>query len=214
MEGLIVEIPGSCSSVAQFRLRCCLCGKLNRMLKTILRTGLVLIVLLLGATPATAKKNYEAQGKASYYANKFHGRRTSSGEIFSQDSLTCAHRTLPFGTYLKVKNQSNGKEVIVRVTDRGPFIKGRVVDLSRAAAEEIGMIHAGVVRVEVVEVENPSYPEIAPFEHPLFQMYDEYLKKSYTLEEWNASHTDDRITLLEQVVVDSLRSYIAEVNIK
>jgi rare lipoprotein A len=184
------------------------------MLKTILRTGLVIIVLLLGVTSASAKKNYEAQGKASYYANKFNGRRTSSGEIFCQDSLTCAHRTLPFGTYLKVKNQNNGKEVIVRVTDRGPFIKGRVVDLSRAAAEEIGMIQAGVVRVEVVEVEHPNYPEIAPFEHPLFQMYDENLKKSYTLEEWRVSHADDRITLLEKVVVDSLRSYIADVDIK
>ena len=178
------------------------------MLKTILKAGFLIVILLIGTTSAFANKNYEAQGKASYYANKFNGRRTSSGEIFSQDSLTCAHRTLPFGTYLKVKNKNNGKEVIVRVTDRGPFIKGRVVDLSRAAAEQLEMINAGVVRVEVVQVEKPEIPEFIPFEHPLFQMYDEGLNKSYTLEEWRNSHEQDRYTLLEKTVVDSLRTYI------
>ena len=127
------------------------------MLKTIFKAGLILSLLLIGTISASAKRNYEAQGKASYYANKFHGRRTSSGEFFNQDSLTCAHRTLPFGTYLKVKNQKNGKEVIVRVNDRGPFVKGRVVDLSRAAAEQIGMLQSGVATVEVVQVEKPVF---------------------------------------------------------
>ena len=76
-------------------------------------------------------------GKASYYANKFHGRRTSDGSIYHRDSMTCAHRTLPFGTILKVRNVKNGKEVIVKVNDRGPFCKGRIVDLSYAAAREL-----------------------------------------------------------------------------
>ncbi len=92
-------------------------------------------------------------GKASYYGNKFHGRRTSSGTIYHRDSLTCAHRTLPFGTLLKVRNVKNNREVIVKVTDRGPFIRGRIVDLSLAAAKEIGMIGAGVANVEVLKVD-------------------------------------------------------------
>lgn len=68
--------------------------------------------------------------KASYYANKFHGRKTASGALYHKDSLTCAHKTLPFGTILKVRNPRNDKEVYVKVTDRGPFIKGRTIDLS------------------------------------------------------------------------------------
>lgn len=89
------------------------------------------------------------EGKASYYGDKFHGRRTASGERFSQQDLTAAHRTLPFGTELLVENKNNGKAVLVRVNDRGPFIKGRVIDLSKAAAQEISMIGSGVVPVSV-----------------------------------------------------------------
>jgi rare lipoprotein A len=91
-------------------------------------------------------------GKASYYANKFHGRRTSDGSIYHRDSMTCAHRTLPFGTILKVRNVKNGKEVIVKVNDRGPFCKGRIVDLSYAAARELGIIASGVASVEATQI--------------------------------------------------------------
>ena len=88
-------------------------------------------------------------GIASYYAAKFHGRRTASGEKFSQKVLTAAHLSLPFGTLLKVTNLQNLKSVIVRVNDRGPHVRGRIVDLSRAAAELIGMRHTGTARVEL-----------------------------------------------------------------
>ena len=88
-------------------------------------------------------------GIASYYASKFHGRRTASGERFSQKVLTAAHLTLPFGTLLKVTNLQNMKSVIVRINDRGPHVRGRIVDLSRAAAELIGMRHTGTARVEL-----------------------------------------------------------------
>jgi len=98
-------------------------------------------------------------GKASYYAQKFHGRRTASGERLHHDSLTCAHRTYPFGTMLKVTNPANGKEVIVRVTDRGPYVKGRIIDLSVRAARELGIISQGIAPV-TVERYNPS---IVPF---------------------------------------------------
>jgi rare lipoprotein A (peptidoglycan hydrolase) len=87
---------------------------------------------------------------ASYYYGKFHGRKTASGERYNQYELTCAHKTLPFQTILKVTNPHNGKSVIVRVNDRGPFTKGRDIDLSYAAAEKIGMLQAGVIPVDVV----------------------------------------------------------------
>jgi len=87
---------------------------------------------------------------ASYYGGRFHGRKTASGERYDQYNLTCAHKTLPFQTILIVTNPRNGKSVTVRVTDRGPFVRGRDIDLSYAAAEQIGMLQAGVLPVEVV----------------------------------------------------------------
>lgn len=91
-------------------------------------------------------------GKASYYSNTLHGRKMSSGKRYNRDSLTCAHKTLPFGTKLKVTNPSNGKEVVVEVADRGPYAHGRVIDLSYAAARELGIIASGVeyVKIEVL----------------------------------------------------------------
>ncbi len=94
------------------------------------------------------------RGKASYYANKFNGRRTASGEIFDQNKLTCAHRTHPFGTYLKVTNVDNGLSVIVRVNDRGPHVPSRVVDLSAEAADRLDAIRLGIIDVEVEVVSN------------------------------------------------------------
>ena len=99
------------------------------------------------------------RGKASFYAKKFSGRKTASGERLHHDSLTCAHRTYPFGTMLKVTNPANGLSVIVRVTDRGPYVKGRIIDLSVRAAREIGIIAQGIAPV-VVERYNPS---VIPF---------------------------------------------------
>lgn len=93
-------------------------------------------------------------GPASYYADRFDGRRTASGEIFLQQECTAAHLHLPFGSVVRVTSMENGREVLVRVNDRGPFTGGRIIDLSRSAAEELGMITAGVigVRLEVVRL--------------------------------------------------------------
>ena len=88
-------------------------------------------------------------GKASFYAKKFMGRKTASGELLHPDSLTCAHRTYPFGTMLKVNNPANGRSVVVRVTDRGPFVRGRIIDLSWRAAKELDIISKGVAVVTV-----------------------------------------------------------------
>lgn len=89
------------------------------------------------------------EGKASYYAKKFTGRRTANGEFFHHDSMTCAHRHYEFGTLLKVSNPANGKVVIVRVNDRGPFVRGRIIDLSWKAARTLGIISQGVAMVKV-----------------------------------------------------------------
>ena len=88
-------------------------------------------------------------GIASYYAAKFHGRRTASGERFNSKVLTAAHLSLPFGTLLKVTNLRNMKSVIVRVNDRGPHVRGRIVDLSRSAADLVDITRLGVARVEI-----------------------------------------------------------------
>ena len=88
-------------------------------------------------------------GAASWYGARFHGRRTASGEPFDMHALTAAHRTLPFGTLCRVTNRRNGRSVIVRVNDRGPFGKGRVIDVSRAAAEVLDLVRAGHAPVTV-----------------------------------------------------------------
>lgn len=92
------------------------------------------------------------QGRASWYGPGFDGRRTANGERFNQNALTAAHKTLPFGTQVKVTNLSNGKSVVVRINDRGPYSHGREIDLSKGAAQQIGLISAGVanVRLEVL----------------------------------------------------------------
>lgn len=89
------------------------------------------------------------EGMASWYGGKFQGRRTASGEIFDTNQLTAAHKTLPFGTLVLVTSLDNGKTVVVRINDRGPFVAGRIIDLSRAAAESIGMTGRGVARVRI-----------------------------------------------------------------
>ena len=91
----------------------------------------------------------QQKGKATFYSKRATGARTASGERLHHDSLTCAHRTYPFGTLLKVTNLNNGKTVVVRVTDRGPFAKGRIIDLSYAAAKQLDMLLAGVATVTV-----------------------------------------------------------------
>ena len=105
------------------------------------------------AKPA-AEPSYQAKGKASYYASRHHGRRTASGERLNNNAFTAAHRELPFGTRVKVTNLSNDRSVVVRITDRGPHTRGRLIDLSQAAARELGMLRAGVAQVRVESVDN------------------------------------------------------------
>ncbi len=115
----------------------------------------IILVLLLTLSPVLVTAE---DGLASWYGGKFHGRMTSSGEVFDTNTLTAAHRTLPFGTVVKVTNLDNGKSVQVKINDRGPFVDGRIIDLSRAAAEALGMIDSGVAHVslQIVEFVSPS----------------------------------------------------------
>jgi rare lipoprotein A len=96
---------------------------------------------------------YRETGKASFYGMKYQSRRTASGEIFDQSAHTAAHRKLPFGTKVKVTNVKNGRSVIVRINDRGPFVRGRIIDLSRSAFSRIGNTNAGVIEVAIEVVE-------------------------------------------------------------
>ena len=102
----------------------------------------------LGSGPGGAAAGREIErGPASWYGDRHHGRRTASGEVFDMNALTAAHKTLPFGTRVRVFNPATGQQVVVRINDRGPFTGGRIIDLSRAAAERIGLIRAGVAPV-------------------------------------------------------------------
>lgn len=111
---------------------------------------LIAVVISCGAgTDFVREPRYEAVGLASYYGRKFHGRRTASGERYDMYDLTAAHPVLEFGSRVEVINLNNGRKVRVRINDRGPSRKGRIIDLSYAAAKKIGMLRRGVVKVRV-----------------------------------------------------------------
>jgi len=101
---------------------------------------------------------FRQRGVASWYGPDFHGRTTSSGETYDMNGMTAAHKTLPIPTWVEVTNMANGRRVIVRVNDRGPFVDGRIIDLSRRAATELGMIEAGTARVQVRALGAPATP--------------------------------------------------------
>lgn len=123
---------------------------------TLNKSILVLFALsLLGGCSSVPLKSspkwigYKESGKASFYAMKYQFRKTASGERFNQYSKTAAHKKLPFGTKVKVTNIKNGKSVVVKINDRGPFVKGRIIDLSRSAFSSIGNTDSGVISVEI-----------------------------------------------------------------
>jgi rare lipoprotein A len=113
----------------------------------------LLLILLTGLTTLTAQ-SFKQTGVASFYADKFVGRTTANGEKYRHNKLTAAHKSLPFGTMVKVKNLDNNKEVVVRINDRGPFVAGRIIDLSKSAAEKLDFVQKGIVNVEITTVSN------------------------------------------------------------
>lgn len=100
--------------------------------------------------PLSHARGFSQEGLASWYGGKFHGRRTANGEIYDMEGMTAAHKILPLNTWVKVTNQKNGREAIVRINDRGPFVDNRVIDLSKAAARKLGVIGPGTAPVKVV----------------------------------------------------------------
>lgn len=118
------------------------------------------------------------EGTASYYADRFDGRRTASGERFDKDALTAAHRTLSFGTKVMVTNKANGRSVEVTINDRGPYGHGRTIDLSKGAAREIGMLGRGVARVQIqilddssVSLSSGSSPRLAAAQQIMMDLF-------------------------------------------
>ncbi|WP_441969065.1 septal ring lytic transglycosylase RlpA family protein [Microvirga sp. 2MCAF38] len=102
-----------------------------------------------GSIVKTSSGQEIQRGGASWYGPGFHGRRTASGESFNSNAMTAAHRTLPFGTKLRVVNERNGRSVVVRVNDRGPFIRGRIIDLAKGPAQELGVTSTGTAYVSL-----------------------------------------------------------------
>lgn len=117
--------------------------------------ALIIILSFFFPLSSGSVENYPQYGKASWYGGKFHGRKTASGMRFNKHNFTAAHKRLPFGSIIRVTNLKNGKDVYVRVNDRGPYVKGRIVDLSRAAAKALSFNGRGVIRVKVELISVP-----------------------------------------------------------
>ncbi len=114
-----------------------------------MKINLLFIFLVVSICFCSCGKYITETGKASYYSDSYQGKKTANGEIYKTNDYTAAHKKLPFGTKVKITNLKNGKTVTVRVNDRGPFVAGRIIDLSRIAAQDISMIADGVVNVEI-----------------------------------------------------------------
>lgn len=125
-------------------------------MKKILGTFATLLFTLMFSNSVIAKAypQHRMHGEASYYAEFHHGKKTANGEVFNMHAMTAAHRTLPLGTRIKVTNLNNGKVVYLRVNDRGPYAKNRVLDVSKGAAIKLGMMQSGVAPVRI-EVQTP-----------------------------------------------------------
>ena len=125
----------------------------TRFYAGVMIAGSVFVSSVLGVGVANAKETNSGpkviSGSASWYGGQFHGRKTANGERFNMHDLTAAHRSLPFGTKVRVTNQKNGKSVVVRINDRGPFVGKRVIDLSRGAAQAVNMLGTGVAPVKL-----------------------------------------------------------------
>jgi len=140
------------------------------------------MLVLLSA--CSGKKVPELEGLASYYAEPYHGRRTANGEVFdTYQAMTAAHRTLPFNTIVRVENKVNGQEVEVRINDRGPFIKDRIIDLSLRAARAINMVRAGVVPVKLIIASQGTAPRHTASGTPINAVQDGASENLHTAED-------------------------------
>ena len=147
------------------------------------RLFLIILLLCLTGSDAVAQQ----KGKATFYTRKWDGRKTASGERLYNDSLVCAHKTHKFGTLLLVKNPANGKEVVVKVIDRGPYVKGRIIDLSIRAARELGILNQGVAVVEVSVYKKPTEVPYKPEDIELPDLEMEVTQGNSIVPQWQDS---------------------------
>lgn len=185
-------------------------GRVNKLVLFLLS------VLLLPTLPAWGETGY-----ASWYGGKFQGRQTASGEVFDTNKLTAAHKTLPFGTVVEVTNIDNGQSIEVRINDRGPFVEGRIIDLSRAAATKIGMMSTGIapVKVEIVRRASSS-PQLSHYSIQIAsfsarenaqllhsRLYDRGLQAEF--EKSDSGHTRVVLPEVQETELDSLLTKLA-----
>ncbi len=144
--------------------------------------------------PLPSARGYREKGKASWYGKKFHGRKTANGETYNMYGVTAAHKTLPLGTVVHVKNLENSKELNIRINDRGPFVTGRIIDLSYGAAKKLGVVGPGTAYVEVSTIGSAIKKENAPKQYftvqvGAFSVYDNATRQNAKLSsEYNGVH--------------------------
>lgn len=136
----------------------------------LLTLGLI-VAMAIGFSFTHPAADHASVGIATYYSDVFHGKKTASGEVYEKEKLTAAHRTLPIGTRIKVSRLDNGRAVVVRINDRGPFVKNRIIDLSYAAAKKIGLVGTGVAKVKL-EIIGPGHPGVSLTEENLQELMD------------------------------------------
>lgn len=127
------------------------------MNKPLMSSAVLSLMLFAGVgAQAATPPGYSQAGIASYYHDRFHGRKTASGTTYNKSALSAAHKSLPLGSKVKVTDSRTGRSVVVKINDRGPYVKGRVIDLSRAAAQEIGLTKKGLAKVKIEVLSTPS----------------------------------------------------------
>ncbi len=131
--------------------------------------------------PLAESKGFKERGLASWYGPKFHGRKTANGETYDMYAMTAAHKTLPLGTWVRVRNLDNSREIEVRVNDRGPFVRGRVIDLSYTAAQRLGVVGPGTASVEVVALGTPA-PSAKGSREPRTYIPGNYYTGNFTIQ--------------------------------
>ncbi|WP_291860319.1 septal ring lytic transglycosylase RlpA family protein [Marinilabilia sp.] len=166
-----------------------------------MKKHILTLMLVFSLISGLCAQNNTTTGLASYYADKFEGRQTASGEIYSHSKLTAAHPSLPFGTMLKVTNLRNSKTVFVRVNDRGPFVKGRIVDLSKSAAIQLDAVKDGLIKVKIEQTSEKQPKELPHLPVKEYFQIDVHSKtlSGYGVQIGSFSQIDNLIRLSDKV---------------
>lgn len=150
--------------------------------------------------PIPSSVGFTQTGIASWYGKKFHGRKTSNGETYNMYGLTAAHKTLPMNTHVLVQNLENGKEVVTRINDRGPFVKGRIIDLSYLGAMRLGMVENGTARVQVTALGEAITVTRKNKEINQFLPYKDFQQGDFYVQIGSFTNKDNAIRLKEKII--------------